>query len=548
MRWLLVAAFLVYWNAGGLRYSNGAGFALVAFMFVAMGAAEILFARCHRDREAMFRVWAIVLPVDIIVLMSAAAADKADFSPIPLVALATIFSASAMFRPPYLLGLTVFAALAAAAAFVVASLGSGDAHVISHVLVLIVIPGIGGFAVTRGQSEEALRRSLIDSQAREREQSDALRSALDSARMSEARFHALLENAPAIILVWDRLTRSVISSRYVHATFGSPGIGFSDVQAWAERITDDTERLSTAIAGAMAGTGSTVEFSGVDLGGARRHLSGVIFPIEDGVAIIARDVTEERDLAAQVARAQQMETLGTLAGGIAHDFNNLLTAILGNLYLLRLDFPEDSRALPMLDDAQRAGERGAELVRRLLAYGRPSVDQTESIDLARLIEETASLAEPGLTPRIELVITPLPPGTLVDGSFSALQQVLLNLLVNGRDAMPGGGRLTVSCSAVTLNGDNPWPRVELPAGDYHLLTVSDTGTGIPADLLGRIFDPFVTSKEVGKGTGLGLSTALSIARAHGGWLDVETREGHGSTFRMLLPALAAAAQAERDVA
>ncbi len=250
----------------------------------------------------------------------------------------------------------------------------------------------------------------------------------------------------------------------------------------------------------------------------------------------SRDAAERRKAELALLQAQKLESLGVLAGGIAHDFNNLLTTILGNLYLVRTELPADSPLRASLDDASTAAERGAELVRKLLAFSRPGIAARERVSLSRLFDETAALVGRTLAPAIQLIVRPGAGDDTVIGEFTALQQVLLNLILNARDAMPNGGTITISRTTRELGPDPAWARRGLLAGRYHEIAVADTGTGMPPELISRIFDPFFTTKGIGKGTGLGLSTALSIARAHGGWLDAESVEGEGSTFRILLPA------------
>ncbi len=237
----------------------------------------------------------------------------------------------------------------------------------------------------------------------------------------------------------------------------------------------------------------------------------------------------------QVRQAQKLESLGVLAGGIAHDFNNLLTAVLGNLYLLRQAVPGTPEVQELIDDATHAAERGAGLVRRLLTFGRPDVERQEVVDLDRLIAEAAALARPMVEPQVRLVVRRSREPGQVLGSATALEQVLINLFVNARDAMPGGGTITVTRSLTELGTRRRWAPPELPRGRYHVIAVRDTGSGIPPEILERIFDPFFTTKPVGSGSGLGLPTALAIARAHGGWLSAESTPGRGSTFRLLLP-------------
>ncbi len=538
LRWALVAVFAVYIAAGQVRGPAGVAWAGLLCFVAVMLVEESLFARARRDDARLFRAWSIVLVLDIGILMAAASFDHNEFSPIPTLAVATVFTAAAMFRARYTVSLAVAAAALAMVSHVALDFSEGHFTFWGQGFNAVVILAAGSFAAIRGQTEEGLRRKLTESEAREREQSDALRAALERARLSQSRFDALSEHAPAIIALYDRNRVPVFASKYLETAFGLTQNQISDLEMWATRLPlDDRAPMREAVATAIEGVASDLEFSLLDHHGAPRRMVGVFFPTEGGAGAIMRDVTAERELSAQVMRSQQMETIGTLAGGIAHDFNNLLTAILGNIYLAGRELPPGSPALPLLQDATTAGERGADLVRRLLEYSRPAIPDREPLALARLVDETAQLARHGLLPQIELVVVPPDPSATVEGSFSALQQVLLNLLVNARDAMPGNGRITVTSGTVTIDAAYCTTHPDARPGRYHDLRVVDNGTGIPAEVLSRIFDPFFTTKEVGKGTGLGLSTALSVLRAHRGWMDVETIPDRGTTFRMLLPAV-----------
>lgn len=246
---------------------------------------------------------------------------------------------------------------------------------------------------------------------------------------------------------------------------------------------------------------------------------------------------EKRQLEILVRQSQKLDSLGHLAGGIAHDFNNLLTVIVGNLHLLRPFLGNDPLAVELAREAELAAERGADLVRRLLTFARPEVEQSDTLDLARLVSETAAFASPLLTSRVQLDVSP-PLPAFIRGNATAIQQVLLNLVVNARDAMPDGGKIALALATAHIEPPNPWVPPGLAPGSYHVISVADTGHGIPPSIQERIFDPFFTTKGHGEGTGLGLAMSLGIARAHGGWLSVDSTPGDGSTFRLILPALA----------
>ncbi len=249
----------------------------------------------------------------------------------------------------------------------------------------------------------------------------------------------------------------------------------------------------------------------------------------------SRDVTDRRRAEAALLQAQKLESLGVLAGGIAHDFNNLLTTILGNLYLLKGELPEGSPLIDFTTDSKVAAERGADLVRRLLDFSRPGLPSHDEFSLELLFRETKSLVQRTLGPGVELAFVPSTDDDRAVGEFGLLQQVLVNLFLNARDAMPEGGAIQVSRRVTELGGEEVWVQRGLAPGLYHEILVRDSGTGMSPDVVQRIFDPFFTTKGVGKGTGLGLSTSLSIIRAHGGWLEADSNEGSGSTFRLLLP-------------
>jgi PAS domain S-box-containing protein len=537
MRVGLLVFFYLYFAAGWTNAASQVAAFGALFVPIAMLLAEFTLLHNRHDRDRLFRAWALVLPLDVVTLMVVAGSGGGNFPPISFLTLASILTASAMFQPRYVFALAGLIIAGGAASDMLLAM-TEEANTFAHFGFIVTLAvGASVFAVNRGRTESALRQRLLLSEARERDQGVSLREALEFARANEARFQAISEHAPAIIALYDRRGALTFASSYLTREFGVGRDQLPDVGLWQGRIPpDDLARVVAAMSGAVAGTVATEEFALRDATGDFRRMAAVFCPTEEGGAAIIQDVTAERALAVQVQRAQQMETLGTLAGGIAHDFNNLLTAILGNIFLIENGLPAESPLRPLSADARLAGERGAELVRRLLDYSRPQVERREPISIAALITETAKLAQHGLTPQVEMGIVSGDPRATTIGNFASLQQVLLNLMVNARDAMSGGGKLTVTCETAEITGSDVTAGVAASPGPYHAIRVADTGTGIPNDVLPRIFDPFFTTKGVGKGSGLGLPTALSIIRAHGGWLDVETSEGSGSTFRILLPA------------
>ena len=250
---------------------------------------------------------------------------------------------------------------------------------------------------------------------------------------------------------------------------------------------------------------------------------------------IGRDLTDKHAAEAQMRQAQKMDAIGQLTGGVAHDFNNILTVITGTIGILAeavTDHPELVSIAKLIDDA---AERGAQLTKHLLAFARKQPLQPVEIDVNSLILEAGKLLHPTLGEQIE--ISPkLAHDTwpaMVDPS--QLTTAVLNLALNARDAMPRGGKLTLESGNIRLDEDYARINTDVAPGDYVMVAVSDTGTGIPADLLEKVFDPFFTTKEVGKGTGLGLSMVFGFVKQSGGHIKIYSEEGHGTTVKLYLP-------------
>src|ERR1051325_2991961 len=233
------------------------------------------------------------------------------------------------------------------------------------------------------------------------------------------------------------------------------------------------------------------------------------------VLAINTDVSERRKIESQFLRPQRMESIGTLAGGIAHDFNNLLSPILMAIGMLQKRFPdEDSQRLLAL--LQASAERGAGLVRRVVSFARGVEGQRIMLQPRHLIKEIVKILKDTLPKSIEVYSLTPDDLWLVAGDATQLHQVLMNLCVNARDAMPQGGRLTIKAENLRLDDNYARMNLDARSGPYALITIADTGGGIPAEVIDKIFEPFFTTKEPGKGTGLGLSTAIGIVKSHGG--------------------------------
>ena len=258
-------------------------------------------------------------------------------------------------------------------------------------------------------------------------------------------------------------------------------------------------------------------------------------PVVRGVVINARDVTERRSLERQLLQAQKMEAVGRLAGGVAHDFNNVLTAILGYAALLLDGLPKLSPLRPDLEEIRKAADHASGLTRQLLAFSRKQVLEMRVLDVNALVTSAHKLLRRLLGEDIDVVAT-LDTGVgSVRADAAQLEQVIVNLAVNARDAMPDGGRLAIATRNVELDDGGARECPPVQPGRYVLLSFTDAGTGMSAETMSRMFEPFFTTKDVGKGTGLGLSTVYGIVQQSGGYLRCSSSLGHGTTFDVYLP-------------
>ena len=371
----------------------------------------------------------------------------------------------------------------------------------------------------------------------------------EALRASEERFRNLIEHASDMISVVDGEGVIHYQSPSTPRLLGYP-VGAMLGRPAGEFIhPDDWAKVGEAIRQALLALDHpvTVEFRIRHQDGTWRVLqsSGKRMTGNGGppqIVVNSRDVTEHRALEKQFLHAQRMEAIGTLAGGMAHDLNNILAPVLmvTGLLKIKLTSPQDQRILGMVENS---AQRGADIIRQLLMFSRGVAGERVPIQLRHLTKEMADIMREtfprGITIRHEA------PGELwsVVGDATQLHQVLMNLCVNARDAMPRGGQLALGAGNVELGE----PGVELPpeakAGRYVMLSVADNGQGIPPEIIGRIFDPFFTTKGVGKGTGLGLSTVLGIVRSHGGFVAVRSEPGKGTAFSVYLPVAEAPAGA-----
>ncbi|HLK40826.1 MAG TPA: PAS domain S-box protein, partial [Polyangiaceae bacterium] len=374
------------------------------------------------------------------------------------------------------------------------------------------------------------------------------RRAAEALGRSEARFARLSESGVVGVLL------SSFDGRIVEANDAMlKMIGYSreDLRAgiisWEKMTPPEYRAQSDQIRRELldGGVSMPVEKEYIRKDGSRIWVFVGVAVLEDNSTIaLVLDVTERHELAEQLRHAQKMEAIGILAGGVAHDFNNLLSAILGYSDMLLGALPTDSRLHADAREIRRAGERAASLTRQLLAFSRKQMLSPEIINLNDVVAGAERLLRRLIGEDVELVTFLEPALGMVKADSSQIEQVLMNLAVNARDAMPQGGRLSIETTNVEVDAAFARGREGLVAGAYVMLAVTDSGTGMDAATRSRAFEPFFTTKKE-RGTGLGLSTAFGIARQSGGTMVVESEVGRGTRFEVLLPRTAEAARSTR---
>ena len=360
-------------------------------------------------------------------------------------------------------------------------------------------------------------------------------------RDSEKRFRETADLLPTVICETDRDTRVTYVNNLGFETFGyseadlETGIRVNDLvhpddrQMAAERIDRILrgEELPATEYRLIRKDGS--EIAGL-VNASPMFKDGTL----TGMRISITDITDRKRLERQLQQAQKMEAIGTLAGGIAHDFNNLLMGIQGNVSLMSMDLDPSHPHYERLQNIEKQIQSGARLTSHLLGYARKGRYEVRPVDLNQLVETTAETF--GRTRKDIIIDQQLAEDLFaVEVDPGQIEQVLFNLYVNAADAMPGGGDLILK----TMNTNHKQMRGKLyepKPGNYVLLMVTDTGTGMDKETMDRIFDPFFTTKEMGRGTGLGLASAYGIVKGHGGYIEIKSKEGHGTTFSIYLPA------------
>jgi PAS domain S-box-containing protein len=374
-----------------------------------------------------------------------------------------------------------------------------------------------------------------------------------SLRLSEAKLVGILASAMDAIITVDEDQRVVLFNAAAERMFRC-----SAADALGERLDRFIpERFRAAHREHVRVFGET-KVTQRTMGKARQlfglRSDGEEFPIEASISqiddgghklftAIIRDVSEKKRLEAQFLRAQRMESIGTLAGGIAHDLNNVLSPILTAVELLQMRLNDES-SQRLLNILHTNAVRGGEMIKHVLSFARGVEGEYIPLQPTHLIKEIIKILADTMPKNIEITFSVAPDLRSVSGDATQLHQVLMNLCVNARDAMPHGGKLRIEAENVDIDEHYARMNVEAKPGKYVSLGVNDTGLGIPDQNLSKIFDPFFTTKEHGKGTGLGLSTVAGIVRSHGGFISVYSEVGRGARFRVYLPAIEEAQSAQ----
>jgi PAS domain S-box-containing protein len=394
------------------------------------------------------------------------------------------------------------------------------------------------------QAEDDLRASEDRLQELNKNLERLVTERTDELHESEERFRQLAEQSSEVFwFLGLNPERFLYISPAAETVWGLPVTRFyQDVRAWWTAIhTKDQAHVHAAWETFVKGDAPRFEeeFRVIKSDGSVRwvQINGVPIRNQTGEIIrlsgIVRDITERRKIHDQMLRAQRLEGIGTLAGGVAHDLNNALAPILMATELLRMQYPD---ATQMIDTVEASAKRGADMVRQLLTFAKGVEGARLLLQSQQLIQEMKKVIEGTFPKNIELRIKHVNKAQAILGDVTQLHQVLLNLCVNARDAMPNGGRLTLETENTEIDVTYASTVPEAKPGHYIVWRVADTGTGIPPEILQRIFEPFFSTKGPDKGTGLGLSTVIGIVKSHGGFVQVHSTLGQGTTFAVYLPA------------
>ncbi|WP_049820106.1 hybrid sensor histidine kinase/response regulator [Bradyrhizobium japonicum] len=363
----------------------------------------------------------------------------------------------------------------------------------------------------------------------------------EALRDSEERLRYFIKYSPAAIAMLDNELRYIVYSDRWLADYGLVGRDLRGLSHY-EVFPEVPERWRAIHRRALGGeTLHADEDSFTRADGRLQWLRWEVRPWFDafgnigGVAFLTEDITERKRIEAQLAQAQKMEAIGQLTGGIAHDFNNLLTVILGNAEVLLDEIKSDNQHRKLVEPIIAAAERGASLTQLMLAYARRQALEPSTFELNEVVTRMNALLRRTIGENVEVDLRLAEPLWSVTADIRQTETAILNIVLNARDAMPQGGKLTIETANVDLSADYAAHNVEVNPGQYVMMALSDTGSGIAPEMRDRIFEPFFTTKPVGKGTGLGLSMVYGFVKQTGGHIQVYSEVGHGTCIKIYLP-------------
>ncbi len=359
---------------------------------------------------------------------------------------------------------------------------------------------------------------------------------------SEAKFRAIFEYSPIMIQLLDTNGMCLLCNRE-----------YKNVSGWTDEelksndplefMIKDKSTIDSAREALLSTDGVFKDYVTKTNSGETRYQSWASFRLPDeSILFVGNDITEKRKaeeqnelIQQQLNQAQKLEAIGRLAGGVAHDFNNMLSPILGYGELLLDEFSENNKTRSVLMEIRKAALRSRDLTQQLLAFGRKQTLEMKTFNLNKAVKDFRKLIRRTLREDIELELNLCENENTIKADIGQLDQVLMNLVINAQDAMPDGGKLRISTRLEKLKENQLEKLQDLTPGSYMVLTVADSGLGIPKELMDRIFEPFFTTKEAGKGTGLGLATVYGIMKQHGGGISVQSESGKGTEFEVYLP-------------
>ena len=406
------------------------------------------------------------------------------------------------------------------------------------VVTALVVLVLAGRAVSRANAARDAAERRSRAQAEELAKALNMRAEADAAlRASQAQFQSIMRHAPMMVALKDLQGRyTFVNEAFREYTGRDAGIviGKTAADFYPSELADFIAREDRD---AVESRRVIQREMTPQLTHDERTALLVKFPVFDargeptGVGLVVTDVTEQKKIEAQLAQAQRIELLGQLTGGIAHDFNNLLTSILLNADVLASVL--DDKLRPLAEAVRTAAERGADLTRRLLAFGRRQMLEPRPTDLRELLTGMEALMRRTIGEHIRIEFRNAADLWFATVDPSQLEHAVLNLALNARDAMPNGGRLTIETANCVFDADQA--SLEIKPGQYVMIAVGDTGVGMPPDALARAFEPFFTTKDVGKGTGLGLSMVYGFVKQSGGHARIQSEPGNGTVVRLYVP-------------